>query len=139
MVGSDDWAQDRGDGMTDSMRAVMAERVGLPEVLRIHEPPSPPPADGQLPIRVKAFGRNRSELHVRQGPATSGSVPRAPGIEATGNVAQAPGGELAPSAQVVAEASATIPLGRVYQLHQIVQAHRDMEAGAVGGKGVVLT
>jgi NADPH:quinone reductase-like Zn-dependent oxidoreductase len=39
----------------------------------------------------------------------------------------------------VAAGQATIPLGRVYRLDQIVQAHRDMEAGAVGGKGVVLT
>ena len=38
----------------------------------------------------------------------------------------------------VAAGEATIPLGRVYQLDQIVQAHRDMEAGTVNGKGVVL-
>jgi NADPH2:quinone reductase len=30
-------------------------------------------------------------------------------------------------------------VGRVYRFDQIVQAHHDMEAGAVGGKGVVLT
>lgn len=39
----------------------------------------------------------------------------------------------------VAAGRATIPVGRVYQLRQIVEAHRDMEAGTVGGKGVVLT
>lgn len=31
-----------------------------------------------------------------------------------------------------------VPIGRVYHLDDIVQAHRDMEAGVVGGKGVVL-
>ena len=39
----------------------------------------------------------------------------------------------------VAAGEAVIPLGRVYRMDQIVQAHRDMEAGTVGGKGVVLT
>ena len=40
----------------------------------------------------------------------------------------------------VAAGEATIPLGRVsHPLEQIVQAHHDMEAGTVGGKGVVLT
>lgn len=38
----------------------------------------------------------------------------------------------------VAGGRATIPLGRTYQLDQIVAAHHDMEAGRVGGKGVVV-
>src|SRR6266568_4619681 len=71
--------------MTDTMRAVVVDQPGPPEVL----------------IRVKAFGLNRSELHFRQGLATSGTFPRVPGIEATGIVAAAPGGELAPGTQVV--------------------------------------
>ena len=39
----------------------------------------------------------------------------------------------------VAAGRATIPLGRVYTLDQIVEAHHDMAAGTVGGKGVVVT
>lgn len=38
----------------------------------------------------------------------------------------------------VAAERARVPLGRVYRMDDIVQAHRDMEAGTVGGKGVVL-
>jgi NADPH:quinone reductase-like Zn-dependent oxidoreductase len=39
----------------------------------------------------------------------------------------------------VAAGRAKIPVGRVYpSLEDIVQAHRDMEAGVIGGKGVVL-
>ena len=38
----------------------------------------------------------------------------------------------------VAAGRATVPLGRVYQFDEIVTAHRDMEAGTVGGKGVVV-
>jgi len=33
--------------------------------------------------------------------------------------------------------TATVPIGRVYRLDEIVQAHRDMESGAVTGKLVV--
>jgi NADPH:quinone reductase-like Zn-dependent oxidoreductase len=87
--------------MTGTMRAVVADRPGPPEVLRIQALPIPHPQPGQVLIRVKASGLNRSELHFRQGLATSGSFPRVPGIEATGIVAAAPGGEFASGAQVV--------------------------------------
>ena len=38
----------------------------------------------------------------------------------------------------VAAGEATIPLGRSYRLDEVVRAHQEMEAGAVGGKGVLL-
>lgn len=38
----------------------------------------------------------------------------------------------------VAAGQAVVPLGRTYRLDQIVEAHVDMEAGAVGGKAVVV-
>ena len=38
----------------------------------------------------------------------------------------------------VADGRAIIPLGKVYRLDEIVAAHEDMEAGRVGGKGVVV-
>lgn len=38
----------------------------------------------------------------------------------------------------VADGRASVPVGRAYALDDIVQAHRDMEAGVVGGKGVVV-
>jgi NADPH:quinone reductase-like Zn-dependent oxidoreductase len=38
----------------------------------------------------------------------------------------------------VADGTATVPVGTVYRLDDIVQAHHDMEAGTVGGKGVVV-
>ena len=53
-------------------------------------------------IEVKAFGLNRSELHLRLGLAEGVTFPRVPGIEATGVVAAAPGGEFAAGQQVVA-------------------------------------
>ena len=86
---------------TQTMRAVVVDRPGPPEVLQLRDLPVPRPEPGQVLIRVKAFGLNRSELHFRQGLASSGSFPRVPGIEATGVVALAPGGEFEPGAQVV--------------------------------------
>ncbi len=87
--------------MTGTMRAVVVDRPGAPEVLQIRELPIPQPKPSQVLIRVEAFGLNRSELHFRQGLAASGSFPRVPGIEATGTVAAAPGGEFAPGSQVM--------------------------------------
>jgi NADPH:quinone reductase-like Zn-dependent oxidoreductase len=53
-------------------------------------------------IRVEAFGLNRSELHTRLGLAEGVTFPRVLGIEATGVVTAAPGGEVAPGQQVAA-------------------------------------
>jgi NADPH2:quinone reductase len=86
--------------MSGTMRAVVVERPGPPEVLQVRELPVPEPGPGQVLIRVKAFGLNRSELHFRQGLATSGSFPRVPGLEAVGVVVAAPGGEVEPGTQV---------------------------------------
>ena len=87
--------------MNATMRAAVVDRPGPPEALQIRELPIPQPDAGQVLIRVRAFGLNRSELHFRQGLATSGTFPRVPGIEAAGIVAAAPGGELAVGTQVV--------------------------------------
>jgi len=83
------------------MRAVVVSKPGPPEVLKIRELPVPVPTPGHVLIRVMAFGLNRSELHFRRGAAYTGSFPRVPGIEATGVVEDAPGGEFATVTQVV--------------------------------------
>ena len=81
------------------MRAVVVDRPGPPEVLQLRDLPVPVAAPGQVLVRVRAAGLNRSELHFRQGLASSGSFPRVPGLEAVGVVA-APGGEFVPGTQV---------------------------------------
>ncbi len=68
---------------------------GGPEVLRIETWPVRPPAVGEVLIRVKAFGINRSELFTRQGLSPGVALPRVLGIEAAGPVEDAPGGEFA--------------------------------------------
>src|SRR3954469_22006866 len=87
--------------MTTTMRAVVLEAPGSPEALQIRELPIPSPAPGWVLIRVKAFGLNRSELHTRLGLAEGVTFPRVLGIEATGVVEAAPGGEFEPGRQVM--------------------------------------
>jgi NADPH:quinone reductase-like Zn-dependent oxidoreductase len=88
--------------MTETMRAVVIDAPGGPEVLQVRDVPIPTPAPGWVLIRVEAFGLNRSELHFRSGVAYSGSFPRIPGIEAVGTVVEAPGGEFSAGTQVAA-------------------------------------
>lgn len=85
-----------------SMRAVVLDAPGPPEALQVREVPVPVPGRGQVLIRVRAFGLNRSELHTRLGLADGVTFPRVLGIEATGVVVDCPGGDLAPGSQVAA-------------------------------------
>jgi NADPH2:quinone reductase len=85
-----------------SMRAVVIDAPGGPEVLRLRDVPVPVPSPGQVLVRVEAFGLNRSELHFRRGMGDFGSFPRIPGIEAVGTVEAAPGAEFALGTQVAA-------------------------------------
>lgn len=81
--------------MSDTMKAAVIHEAGVPEVLKLESRPVPQAAAGQISIRVKAFGLNRSELFTRQGlsPASSVRFPRILGIEAVGIVESAPDGE----------------------------------------------
>jgi NADPH2:quinone reductase len=88
--------------MTKTMRAVVLDAPGPPEALTVRSVPMPEPKSGWVLIEVKAFGLNRSELHTRLGMADDVTFPRVLGIEATGIVAAAPGGEFTEGQQVVA-------------------------------------
>ena len=81
--------------MTNTMKAAVIHEAGGPGVLKIEIRPIPQPEEGQVLVRVKAFGLNRSELFTRQGhsPPSAVQFPRVLGIEAVGVVESAPGGE----------------------------------------------
>jgi NADPH:quinone reductase-like Zn-dependent oxidoreductase len=83
------------------MRAIVLDAPGAPDALKIRQLPVPEPAPGWVLIEVMAFGLNRSELHTRLGLASGVTFPRVLGIEATGVVAECPGGELPVGQQVV--------------------------------------
>ncbi len=53
--------------MTERMRAVVLDRYGPPEVLRIEEIERPVPAAGELLIRVHSATVNRNDCHWRRG------------------------------------------------------------------------
>ena len=78
------------------MRAIVITKPGGPEVLQIQEVPDPVPGEGEVLIRVRAFGVNHAETHMRKG-----EWPEATpigGIEAVGTVVTDPSGALASSA-----------------------------------------
>ncbi|EED17771.1 zinc-binding oxidoreductase, putative [Talaromyces stipitatus ATCC 10500] len=77
----------------NTMKAVVIHTKGGPEVLKVEQRPIPTAKPGQVLIRVKAFGLNRSEMFTRQGHSPGVDFPRTLGIEATGIVEHAPGGE----------------------------------------------
>lgn len=79
--------------MKREMTAAVIYESGGPEVLKLERRPIPEPTDGEVLIRVRAFGLNRSELFTRQGHSPNVRFPRILGIEAVGEVAAAPGGE----------------------------------------------
>lgn len=97
--------------LPDTMRAVVLDAPGPPDALHLRELPIPTPEPGQVLIRVKAFGLNRSELDTRLGLADGVTFPRVLGIEAVGVVAACPGREVAVGQQVAAMMGG---MGRTY-------------------------
>lgn len=76
-----------------TMTAAVIHEAGGPDVLKLETRPIPSPKRGEVLIRVRAFGLNRSELFTRQGLSPGVRFPRVLGIEAAGTVEEAPGGE----------------------------------------------
>jgi NADPH:quinone reductase-like Zn-dependent oxidoreductase len=81
------------------MRAIVITEKGGPEVLKIREVPDPVPADGEVLIRVLAFGVNHAETHMRKGEWPEATP--VSGIEAVGTVAADPSGVLAEGTKVL--------------------------------------
>jgi NADPH:quinone reductase len=82
------------------VKAIVITAPGAPEVLAVTELPDPVPADGEVLIRVRAFGLNHAEAYMRSG--AWGKVAQVPGIECAGTVEADPSGRLAAGTPVVA-------------------------------------
>jgi NADPH:quinone reductase-like Zn-dependent oxidoreductase len=95
-----------------TMKAVVMHTPGEPSVLKIETRPIPSPKEGEILIRVRASGLNRSELFTRQGHSPGLQFPRILGIEACGTVATAPGSEDFKEGDVVATAMGG--MGRIF-------------------------
>jgi putative PIG3 family NAD(P)H quinone oxidoreductase len=70
------------------MRAIVIEKPGGPEVLKLVERPLPEPSRGEVRVRVKATALNRADMLQRMGayPAPADSPPDIPGLEFAGEV-----------------------------------------------------
>lgn len=84
------------------MKAAVIHQPGGPEQLQLEEIAVPQPREGQVLVKVKAFGLNRSELMTRKGLSPGVRFPRILGIECVGEVADDPGGQWSPGQKVAA-------------------------------------
>ncbi|MGI4734183.1 MAG: zinc-binding alcohol dehydrogenase family protein [Janthinobacterium lividum] len=84
------------------MKAAVLYSPGAADQFRLEERPVPTPVAGQVLLRVRAFGLNRSELMTRKGLSPGVQFPRILGIECVGEVVQDPSGEYQPGQQVAA-------------------------------------
>ena len=81
------------------MKAIVINQYGGADQLIIKEIPTPEPVEGEVLVRIKAFGVNRAETYMRRG--LWGDVASVSGIECVGEVAKDPSG-LMPEGQAVA-------------------------------------
>lgn len=82
------------------MKAIVIDQYGPVEGLVFKEVPKPEPLKGHVVIKIKAFGINHAEIHMRRGEWPE-SDPIA-GIECVGIVDSCPGGEFEVGAKVIA-------------------------------------
>jgi len=84
------------------MKAITIEVAGGPDVLTVGARPEPSVENGEVKIRVRAFGINRVESYYRAGSHGTLLPGRIPGIEAVGEVSADPSGTFKPGQKVVA-------------------------------------
>jgi len=66
-------------------KAVVIHQPGPPEVLKLEDREIPVPRDGEVLIRVRAFGLNRSEFFTRRGLSPRGGLSTHPGHRGDGS------------------------------------------------------
>ena len=81
------------------MRATVITEFGEPDVLQLQEVADPVPGDDEVLIRVKAFGVNHAETHMRKGEWPEATP--ISGIEAVGTVVADRSGRLAEGTKVL--------------------------------------
>jgi len=74
------------------MKAVVAKKSGGPEVLQLVDIGQPETQQGEVKIRVKAFGLNKAESYYRSGNYGTFVPDQALGIEAVGEIIEEPSG-----------------------------------------------
>jgi NADPH2:quinone reductase len=84
------------------MKAAVIDQPGSASQLILKDLPVPIPQKGQVLMKIKAFGLNRSELMTRKGFSPNVKFPRILGIECVGKVEFDPSGEFQQGQQVLA-------------------------------------
>ncbi|TDE16157.1 zinc-binding alcohol dehydrogenase family protein [Dyadobacter psychrotolerans] len=84
------------------MKAAVIYQAGGPGRLIIEDRSVPEPNPGQVLVKVKAFGLNRSELMTRKGYSPGVLFPRILGIECVGEIVADPDSKWQPGQQVAA-------------------------------------
>jgi NADPH:quinone reductase len=84
----------------ETMRAIILKGFGGLDSLVYTDIPKPLPKDGEVVIKVKGFGINHAELHMRRGEWAEAA--EVSGIECVGIVESCPGGEFPIGAKVAA-------------------------------------
>lgn len=84
----------------ETMRAIVLNGFGGIDRLVYTEIPKPLPRDGEVVIKVKGFGINHAEMHMRRGEWAEAA--EVSGIECVGIVDSCPGGEFPAGAKVAA-------------------------------------
>jgi NADPH:quinone reductase len=84
----------------EMMRAIVLEKFGGLDSLVHTDIPKPRPKDGEVVIKVHAFGLNHAETHMRRGEWAEAA--EVSGIECVGIVDACPGGEFPIGAKVAA-------------------------------------
>jgi hypothetical protein len=82
------------------MRAIVLEKFGGLDSLVYTDIPKPLPKDGEVVIKVRGFGVNHAEMHMRRGEWAEAA--EVSGIECVGIVDACPGGEFPVGAKVAA-------------------------------------
>src|ERR1700749_3497790 len=82
------------------MRAIVLEKFGGLDSLVYKDIPKPEPKAGYVVIKIKAFGINHAEMHMRRGEWAEAA--EVSGIECVGLVKSCPGGEFPLGAKVAA-------------------------------------
>lgn len=71
------------------MKAVLFEKFGAPDVLRVETVDTPQPAPGHVQIKVLAAGVNRLDLYIREGKISADlPLPHVLGMDIAGEIAQ---------------------------------------------------
>ena len=83
------------------MKAIVINRSGSADQLKVLEYPEPIAADGYVKIKTEAFGLNRAEVYVRSGAWGEVNEPRILGIEAVGTIVEDKSGNFAVGQKVI--------------------------------------